>query len=147
MHQAIMWAPDRARCFAISAAEQCIGESGLPPTAATFGNGAWAGRAGFLTRRANHQKPVQPPLQKYSGFPNRQITSISPAIPSHSEGSFAIVTDAGRDAVDALALLTNSAGCGRRSRVVLMPRRWQASQGRRWQESPVTGESAKQAVN
>ena len=38
---------------------------------------------------------------------------------------------------------------GRRSRVVLTPRRWcqvlegQASLGRRWQESPVTGESTK----
>jgi hypothetical protein len=41
-----------------------------------------------------------------------------------TEGRFAIVTDAGRDAVDASALLTNSARCGRRSRVVLMPRRW-----------------------
>jgi hypothetical protein len=41
---------------------------------------------------------------------------------------------------------------GRRSRVVLTPRRWrqvlekQASQGRRWQESPVTEESAKETV-
>ena len=31
------------------------------------------------------------------------------AVPSHSEGRLAIVTDAGRDAVDAGALLTNSA--------------------------------------
>jgi hypothetical protein len=28
------------------------------------------------------------------------------------------------DAVDALALLTNSAGCGRQNRMVLTPRRW-----------------------
>ena len=41
---------------------------------------------------------------------------------------------------------------GRRRRVVLTPRRWrqvlekQASQGRRWQESPVAGESAQETV-
>jgi hypothetical protein len=50
------------------------------------------------------------------------------------------------------APLTNGAESGRRSRVVLMPRRWhqvlekQTSQGRRWQTSPVTGESAKETV-
>jgi len=44
---------------------------------------------------------------------------------------------------------TNASRRGRRSRVVPTPRRWrevlekQASQGRRWQESPVTEESAK----
>src|SRR5580700_11333775 len=49
-------------------------------------------------------------------------------------------------------LLTSACAGGRRSRVVLMPRRWhqapekQASWGRRWQESPVTGESAKETV-
>jgi hypothetical protein len=47
---------------------------------------------------------------------------------------------------------TRALSCGRRSRVVLTPRRWrqvlekQASQGRWWQESPVTRESAKEAV-
>jgi hypothetical protein len=47
---------------------------------------------------------------------------------------------------------TRALSCGRRSRVVLTPRRWrqvlekQASQGRWWQESPVTKESAKEAV-
>src|SRR6266851_6439348 len=53
--------------------------------------------------------PVQPPLQKYSAFPVGQIISTSSPVPSHSEGRFAIVTDAGRDAVDADALLTNGA--------------------------------------
>src|SRR3954447_20448600 len=45
---------------------------------------------------------------------------------------------------------TNDAGCGRRSRVVLMPRRWhqvrQASDERQWQKSPVAGESTKETV-
>ena len=50
------------------------------------------------------------------------------------------------------ALKTRAPVCGRRSRVVLTPRRWrqvlekQASQGRRWQESPVAGESAQETV-
>src|ERR1700676_4051032 len=40
------------------------------------------------------------------------------------EGRFAIVTSAGRDAVDADGASDEGAGCGRRSRVVLTPRRW-----------------------
>src|SRR5579859_3743127 len=47
------------------------------------------------------------------------------------------------------ALSTMAPACGRRRRVVLTPRRWRqvgddafASRLRRWQESPVTGESA-----
>jgi hypothetical protein len=36
-----------------------------------------------------------------------QITFISAAVPSHTEGRLAIVTNAGRDAVDAEAPLTN----------------------------------------
>ena len=45
------------------------------------------------------------------------------------------------------ARLTGDAACGRRRRVVLTPRRWRSSLAevsarRRWQESPVTGESA-----
>ena len=40
------------------------------------------------------------------------------------EGRLAIVTDAGRDAVDADGALTNAPDSGRRSRVVLTPRRW-----------------------
>ena len=54
-----------------------------------------------------------------------------------------------RDAVDADSAFDEWRDSGRRSRVVLTPRRWcqvlekQASQGRRWQKSPVTGESTK----
>jgi hypothetical protein len=47
---------------------------------------------------------VQPPLKKYSGFPKEQITCIfSPSRPT--EGRLAIVTDAGRDAMDASGAL------------------------------------------
>src|ERR1700730_902580 len=52
-------------------------------------------------RRADFS--VQPPTQKYSGFPKTQITAISTAVSSHSKGRIAIVTNAGRDAVDAAA--------------------------------------------
>src|SRR5581483_11062395 len=49
---------------------------------------------------------------------------LSRTVPPRQEGRLAIVTNAGRDAVDALAPLTNGARGGRRSRVVLTPRRW-----------------------
>ena len=44
--------------------------------------------------------PVQPLLQKYSDFPKTQI-SLYPLPSRPTEGRLAIVTDAGRDAVDA----------------------------------------------
>jgi hypothetical protein len=58
-----------------------------------------------------------------------------------------------RDAVDAAVSPDERRYRGRRSRVVLMPRRWhqpgdEARASRRgwWQESPITRESAKEAV-
>jgi hypothetical protein len=57
---------------------------------------------------APNSLPVQPPLQKYFGsLPGRNIFKTAPSRPK--EGRFAIVTDAGRDAMDADVLLTNSA--------------------------------------
>jgi hypothetical protein len=53
---------------------------------------------------------VQSHLQKYIGFRQTQISSKTPAIPSHSEGRFAIVTDVGRDAVDAGCATDERAG-------------------------------------
>ena len=44
------------------------------------------------------------------------------AIPPCQEGRLAIVTNVGRDAVDATERETSACGCGRRSRVVLAPR-------------------------
>ena len=66
---------------------------------------------------------VQPLLQKYSGFPKTQISNISFAVPSRKRGARAIVTDAGRDAVDAECAADDRRMRGRRSRVVLMSRR------------------------
>jgi hypothetical protein len=52
--------------------------------------------------------PVQSLLKKYSDFPKAQISPIcSPSTPL--EGRIAIVTDAGLDAMDADAPLTNGA--------------------------------------
>jgi hypothetical protein len=51
---------------------------------------------------------VQMERKKYSAFPNsKSLASCARLVPP--EGRLAIVTDAGRDAVDADALLTNGA--------------------------------------
>jgi len=52
--------------------------------------------------------PVQSRSKKYSGFPKLQI-SLYPRPSTPLEGRIAIVTDAGLDAMDAAALLTNGA--------------------------------------
>src|SRR5216683_6333393 len=54
------------------------------------------------------QKPVQPLAQKYSAFAVGQISGLTPPV-SSPRGALAIVTDVGRDAVDADAPLTNGA--------------------------------------
>jgi hypothetical protein len=70
--------------------------------------------------------------------------------PVPSEGRIAIVTDAGRDAVDAVGALDETCCSGRRSRVVLTPRCWRQvgdkKRRRRCQTSLVTGESTKETV-
>ena len=48
------------------------------------------------------------PLKKYSDFPKSQIT-LYPQPSCPTEGRFAIVTDAGQDAVDVDAPITNGA--------------------------------------
>jgi hypothetical protein len=53
--------------------------------------------------------PVQPHLQKYFCFRPTQIKSISIDVPP-PEGRIAIVTNAGRDAVDAAALSARGDG-------------------------------------
>jgi hypothetical protein len=68
---------------------------------------------------------VQSCLQKYSASRLPQITSRTLAIPSHTEGRFAIVTDVGGGMRwTQAALKTRARTCGRQSRVVLTPRRW-----------------------
>ena len=58
------------------------------------------------TKLSNHCKlfldSLSSPFRKnISAFLPTQITCLFLAIPSHTEGRFAIVTDVGRDAVDA----------------------------------------------
>jgi len=53
------------------------------------------------TRRANHQKSVHPLAQKYFASPFGRNNFIDSSRPASSEGRIAIVTDVGRDAVDA----------------------------------------------
>jgi hypothetical protein len=53
------------------------------------------------------------------------------------EGRLAIVTNAGRDAVDAGGASDEGASCGRRSRVVLTPRRWRQVCGRQLSQATV----------
>ena len=72
-----------------------IGAAGIHPR--------WMPPDGQIT-----EMPVQPLLKKYSDFPKTQITFIT--LPSRpTEGRLAIVTDAGRDAVDADVPSTNGA--------------------------------------
>ena len=52
---------------------------------------------------------VQPRALKNFASLFAQITFMSATVPSHQEGRLAIVTNAGRDAVDAEAPLTNGA--------------------------------------
>src|ERR1700687_4289815 len=49
-----------------------------------------------LLKHFNLICPVQSHMQKYFSSPLTQITCISPAVPSHTEGRYAIVTDVGR---------------------------------------------------
>jgi hypothetical protein len=62
-----------------------------------------------LLNRINVIWPVQSCLQKHFGSGRAQITFTSAAVSSH-RGAIAIVTNAGRDAVDADVLLTNGTG-------------------------------------
>ena len=52
---------------------------------------------------------VKPHSKKYFCFAFHPNHLHIPAVSSHTEGRIAIVTDAGRDAVDAAALLTSGA--------------------------------------
>jgi hypothetical protein len=68
--------------------------------------------------------PVQSSLKKDSASPPPQITSKTLAIPSHTEGRYANVTDVGTGCDGRSGARDGRCRCGRRSRVVLTPRRW-----------------------
>ncbi len=63
---------------------------------------------GKSTRRANHQNLSSPLAQKYFAFPVGQISATSSRHPAPQEGRFAIVTNVGRDAVDAAVRETSA---------------------------------------
>jgi hypothetical protein len=94
--------------------------------------------------------PVQPPLQKYFRLRLTQISSLSRTVPSH-RGALRNVINAGRDAVDAdgaldeLRLRWTAKSCGPDA-PTLESSRWRQLRRRRWQKSPVTGESTKETV-
>ena len=96
---------------------------------------------------------------RYATSPNRYFglseiildaapkSPLNPLLSRPTEGRLAIVTDAGRDAVDAKALLTNGARCGRQKRVVLTSRCWCQVCGSQLSQmtvakEPFTGESS-----
>jgi hypothetical protein len=95
---------------------------------------------------------VQSLLQKDSCFHLTQITGLLRAVPCPMRGAFRDRHGRWvRDAVDADAQMTNSADRGRRSRVVLTPRRWrqvpeQQASGMTVTRKPITGEITKETV-
>jgi hypothetical protein len=74
-----------------------------------IGEGFDVRRKSDLSWRIKVICPVQSCCKKYSASPPTQITSRTAAVLSHSEGRLAIVTNAGQDAVDADAPITNGA--------------------------------------
>jgi hypothetical protein len=68
---------------------------------------------------------VQTDSEKFPAFAVGQISASTPAIPASLEGRIAIVTDVGHGMRwTRQRQKTNDVACGRRSRVVLTPRRW-----------------------
>ena len=92
-----------------------------------------------------HRKPVQPCLEKYFAFSETQISCIDdPSRPGKRGVSRSSRTRGGMRWTRLLRK-TNGAARGRRSRVVLTPRRWRQACKDELQvtvaTSPVTGES------
>src|SRR5947208_13926501 len=102
-----------------------------------------------LLNRINLICPVQSHLQKHFRSSPKQITSlVAPSRPN--EGRLAIVTNAGRDAVDADGAFDEqhvrrtAKSCG--SDAPTLASSVAVNARRRWQTSPVTGKSAKETV-
>src|SRR3954469_11310893 len=73
--------------------------------------------------------PVQPHFEKYFSFLATQITTVVRAVSSHQRGVSRSSRTRGGMRWTPMVLLTNSAEGGRRSRVVLTPRRWRQVSG------------------
>jgi hypothetical protein len=97
------------------------------------------------------RKIVSSPIDKnISLFPTGKSSLHARPVPPHKRGASRSSRTLGAGCGGRGSVQTYALACGRRSRVVLMPRRWHQVGGnirrRRWQESPVTGESTKEAV-
>ena len=113
-----------------------------------YENGAFRQNA-ILLKRNNVISSVQSHLQKYFRSLLTQINSeLAPSRPL--QGRIAIVTNAGRDAMDADGAADERHCGGRRSRVVLTPRCWRQVGGSisadDGDNKPITEESAKETV-
>ncbi len=80
------------------------------------------------TRRANHLRvfgpSVQPLLKKYSDFQNSQISPYLAPSRAHKRGASRSSRTLGAGCGGRGSACDERHGCGRRSRVVLTPRRW-----------------------
>jgi hypothetical protein len=83
-----------------------------------------------LLNRIKLMLAVQSSLQKYSDSILTQITSITLAVSSHMRDVSRSSRTRGGMRWTQAALLTRALACGRRSRVVLTPRRWRQAGGR-----------------
>jgi hypothetical protein len=94
--------------------------------------------------------PVVPICRNPSALPLPPNQRQIPCRPVLNKGRFAIVTDVEAGCGGREGAVDEQRQRGQRSRVVLTPRRWRQGRGaireRRWQKSPVTGESAKQPL-
>jgi hypothetical protein len=103
------------------------------------------------TKSANQQKPVKPPLQKYFCF-SESKSGLKVRCPVPARGAFRDRHErwAG-DAMDADGVARRAApartakSCGPGAPTLVSSRR-DFSRRRRWQKSPVTGESTKETV-
>src|SRR5437879_6094163 len=86
--------------------------------------------------------PVVPIRRNPTALPLTPNQIYDSPCPAPLKGALAIVTNVGRDAVDADSVQDERAASGRRNRVVLTPRRWrQASRSRPAGDSGKTARS------
>src|SRR5450631_4087156 len=81
--------------------------------------------------------PLSSPVCKKIPFRAYPKSNLYPSSSRPFGGALRNVTDAGRDAVDADGAKDEGAGRGRRSRVVLTPRRWRQVRGKQFSRMTV----------
>ena len=124
-----------------------------PPTSPSLGGAdAILGNCFRIYPTGQISKSVSSPSYKniLPSLPTQITSIVAPSCPPRGGVSRSSRT-LGWDAVAAACQKTNDVACGRRSRVVLTPRRWRQVGGshfcrRWWQTSPVTRESPEETV-